>query len=379
MDDPYHPLRKVTSDEVENFHNDGYVCLRGIISPASVDYLRKTLENVFNRNDGVKRGHRTDMTEAAAEMFQHGDKILISESGVAGQLTFQKQQLSGRFLTEMEVGRWNMEMRKFNLEGPLAEICSSLLKGNRIRFWGDHCFLKEPGSKIRTAFHQDAPYFPFYGNDACVCWVPVDSATKESGTMGYVRGSHQWREFAPNALVTRERMSNDENVPMLPNIEERESEYDIAYFDVEPGDVIVHFPRTVHGSLGNVSNHRRRLAASVRYVGEDVRWVADKATEIGVRNTVARKWKLQRDMTKFGSSNLFYLWEASKYFARGSLRSTNILPLGNENCLLDQFDYRHSPHWCYLEMKTGEDLGARDCSRCAFPLVYPRKKLKSKL
>jgi len=75
-----------------------------------------------------------------------------------------------------------------------------------------------------------APYFPFTGDDACVCWVPVDSVSKESGAMGYVKGSHVWPEYSPNALVTNERTHNDET-PTLPNIEANESQYDITYFD----------------------------------------------------------------------------------------------------------------------------------------------------
>ena len=144
----------------------------------------------------------------------------------------------------------------------LARSLCILLGSERIRFWGDHCFLKEPGSKIRTAFHQDAPYFPFTGDDACVCWVPVDSVSKESGAMGYIKGSHKWPEYSPNALVSNDR-THDDTTPTLPKIEGNESKYDIMYFDAEPGDVIIHYPRTCHGSRGNTTLNQRRLAASL--------------------------------------------------------------------------------------------------------------------
>jgi ectoine hydroxylase-related dioxygenase (phytanoyl-CoA dioxygenase family) len=182
------------------------------------------------------------MTQAAEQASANGSKILQEESG---------SKAMGRYLTEIDGGRWHKELRRFEHAGPLGEICAQLLNSRKMNFFMDHCFLKEPGSKIRTAFHQDAPYFPFVGEQIAVCWCPVDSVSFESGAMGYIKGSHKWAEYSPNLLVSREK-THDNSTPMLPDIEGNEDEYDIVYFDAEPGDVIIHHPRTVHGSRGNV-------------------------------------------------------------------------------------------------------------------------------
>jgi ectoine hydroxylase-related dioxygenase (phytanoyl-CoA dioxygenase family) len=50
------------------------------------------------------------------------------------------------------------------------------------------------------------------------------------------------------------------------------SDYDIVHFDVEPGDVIVHHYRTIHGAGGNHSRYQVRRAASLRYCGDDIRF-----------------------------------------------------------------------------------------------------------
>ena len=42
--------------------------------------------------------------------------------------------------------------------------------------------------------------------------------------------------------------------------------------NVKPGDVIIHHPNCVHGSGANVSASKRRLAASLRYVGSETKW-----------------------------------------------------------------------------------------------------------
>ena len=86
--------------------------------------------------------------------------------------------------------------------------------------------------------------------------------------MGYVRGSHLWDLHSPNAFVSQ-MTSGDAGLPALTDIEGNESDYDIVYFDVEPGDVIVHNYRLVHGARGNTSNDRTRRAVSLRYAGDD--------------------------------------------------------------------------------------------------------------
>jgi ectoine hydroxylase-related dioxygenase (phytanoyl-CoA dioxygenase family) len=47
---------------------------------------------------------------------------------------------------------------------------------------------------------------------------------------------------------------------------------------MEPGDVVVHHPLTVHGASGNRSQSQRRAAISVRYLGEDAVWDPRPAT-----------------------------------------------------------------------------------------------------
>merc|ERR1712146_82372 len=78
------------------------------------------------------------------------------------------------------------------------------------------------------------------------------------------------------------------------DIEGNEDKFNIVYFDAKPGDVIIHHPRTVHGSRGNTgASGRRRLAASIRYIGDDIRWQR-KETEMGTN--LPDIWKLQRDL-----------------------------------------------------------------------------------
>merc|ERR1712216_20865 len=60
------------------------------------------------------------------------------------------------------------------------------------------------------------------------------------------------------------------------DIEGNERDFDIIYHEAKPGDVVVHHRNTIHGSAGNTSLERHRRAASIRYIGDDVVYEANK-------------------------------------------------------------------------------------------------------
>ena len=142
----------------------------------------------------------------------------------------------------------------------------------RINFYGDQLFLKEPMSIRRTAFHQDATYFHLEGEQCCTMWIPLDKVDTENSTMGYVRRSHKGPLYLPNTFVSQMPMPGSMGHEPVPDIEGNEDDYDVVYCNAEPGDVIIHHVRTLHGSTGNTSPTRRRRAVGLRYVGDDIRY-----------------------------------------------------------------------------------------------------------
>jgi len=48
--------------------------------------------------------------------------------------------------------------------------------------------------------------------------------------------------------------------------------YEILSWNLNPGDIIVHHPLTLHGSSGNKSSKTRRRGLALRYIGDDVTW-----------------------------------------------------------------------------------------------------------
>jgi Phytanoyl-CoA dioxygenase (PhyH) len=77
----------------------------------------------------------------------------------------------------------------------------------------------------RTRWHQDQPYYPVDGQQVWVIWMPVDQVAAES-SLECIRGSHRWKRFGENEH-TFERM---------PDIDNARASYDIASWDMAPGD-----------------------------------------------------------------------------------------------------------------------------------------------
>ena len=153
-----------------------------------------------------------------------------------------------------------------------------------MNFLGDQIFVKEPQTREKTAFHQDASYFEIEGDQCCVFWIPVDPVTKRNGGMEYVRGSHRGRLYAPNVFVSRTRLPGSEG-ELLPDIEANPANYDIVSFDVEPGDMLVHNYKTIHGAGGNLSRYQVRRAASLRYCGDDIRFRTRPGAPVQLHHT----------------------------------------------------------------------------------------------
>jgi phytanoyl-CoA dioxygenase PhyH len=278
-------VRPITKDEVAAYKIAGMVLLRGILDLASVNTLRRCIDEAVTTMGQSPSGY--DLS-ALTKAFESDDwSKLKEESGgqhdVAGIMEYIKssgkpllidksEASKGSFLLDTGIAARLREFRRFCTNGAVPEIAGALLESEKVNFFGDQIFVKEPQTRERTAFHQDATYFEIDGDQCCVMWIPVDPVTLEGGVMQYVRGSHRdGKLYQPNVFVSQTPLPGAQGEP-LPDIEGHMDDYDIVHFDVEPGDVIVHHYRTIHGAGGNHTRYQVRRAASLRYCGDDVRF-----------------------------------------------------------------------------------------------------------
>jgi len=277
--------RSITKDEIAAYNVAGVVLLRGILDLGSVNTLRRCIDEAVNTMGQSPSGY--DMSALTRAMENDDWQKLKAASGrqhdVAGiveyikssgkPLLFDEAKASkGSFLLDTGIAARLRDFRRFCTNGAVPEIAGALLGSEQVKFFGDQIFVKEPQTRERTAFHQDATYFEIAGDQCCVMWIPVDPVTLEGGVMQYLRGSHRdGKLYQPNVFVTQTPLPGAQGEP-LPDIEGHMSDHDIVHFDVEPGDVIVHHYRTIHGAGGNHSRYQVRRAASLRYCGDDIRF-----------------------------------------------------------------------------------------------------------
>lgn len=277
--------RPITRDEIAAYRAAGVVLLRGILDLHAVNALRRCIDDAVRTIGESASGYDMSSLTRAAQLDNRD--LLESESGgqhnVAALVDYIKASGKpflfddaaggkGSFFLDTGIGARLRPFRHFTLNGPGPEIAAALLESDRVNFFGDQVFVKEPGTRERTAFHQDATYFEIEGDQCCVLWIPADPVTIETGAMQYLRGSHRsGKLYQPNVFVAQTPLPGAEG-EALPDIEGHPQDYDIVHFDAEPGDVIVHHYRTVHGAGGNQSRYQVRRAASLRYCGSDIRY-----------------------------------------------------------------------------------------------------------
>jgi ectoine hydroxylase-related dioxygenase (phytanoyl-CoA dioxygenase family) len=235
--------QRPTQAEIDTYAADGVVKLAGVFSPDWIEALREGVEE--NMRSPGKYGKRYT-PEGAPGMF-FGDYC-------------NWQRIDG--------------YRRFLTESPAAALVGRLMGSRKVNVFHEHVLVKEPGTREPTPWHNDQPYWTVDGFQVASMWVPLDPVKRENG-VEYVRGSHRagvWytpRRFADQA----NHPASDPRFIPVPDIANNRDRYDLVGFDLEPGDCVVFHGLTLHGAPGNASNTIRRRAVSVRWTGDDARFV----------------------------------------------------------------------------------------------------------
>lgn len=284
--DPIH-----TSRERMIFERDGVIALRGLLTTQEIEGLRSAVDaQVANlgrsetaydlaavaRQTFADR-NRTPDTGPAARFNMAAMKASVIADPLARPLLDAQEESGGMFFYDAANWRHQAEVRAVALDSNLPAAIANLLGASHLNFWEDTSFVKGPRTAQRTAFHQDLAYFQIAGDQCAIVWIPLDPVSGANGTMEYVRGSHKWQEtFAPNVFFAQTPFSSSPH-PRCPDIEANREQYEIVSFDAQPGDVLVHHVRTVHGAGGNMTDNIRR-AVSLRYCGDQVRYADGPGT-----------------------------------------------------------------------------------------------------
>jgi ectoine hydroxylase-related dioxygenase (phytanoyl-CoA dioxygenase family) len=161
-------------------------------------------------------------------------------------------------------------LERFIRESPAAEIAAALLpESGSVRLYHDHVLVKEPGTRQRTPWHQDIPYYNVAGRLNVSMWIPVDPVPRAS-TLEFVKGSHLGPWYMPRSFLDGQaKWFPDGSLAELPDIDADPERYPVIGWELEPGDAVCFHMLTLHAA-GGVSGSNRRRVLSVRFLGDDM-------------------------------------------------------------------------------------------------------------
>lgn len=231
------PARLLTPEEIRQYHEDGVVMIKQAIAPNWLLLIEAGIE------------------QARANMSMVG--------------SFMSRKTSGY---QMDIFLWKRidEIRDAVYYGPFAHWAQQLLGAQEVRFFYDQMFVKEPGTDAPTPWHQDLSFWPIRGEQITSFWIPLDPVTRENSGLMYVRGSHKWTQRFKAISPDYVAAIIDEKMDDIPDINANLDQYELLDWDMEPGDILMFHPLTLHGSYGNKHRTRRRRALALRWTGDDV-------------------------------------------------------------------------------------------------------------
>lgn len=229
----------VRAEDVAVYQAEGAVCLRQLFTAGEIDLLRSGIDaNIAHPSPRAKVASRPDDP--------------------------------GWFLEDFCCWPENEAYRRFIFESPAAEAGAMLMKSKSVRLYHDHMLTKEPGTRQKTPWHQDQPYYNIEGFQNCSLWIPVDPVARES-TLEFIAGSHRGPWMMPRTFMDHQaKWFPEGSLAELPDIEANRAAFPIRGWAVEPGDAVAFHMLTLH-SAGGVSGTRRRRVFSVRFLGDDIR------------------------------------------------------------------------------------------------------------
>lgn len=153
------------------------------------------------------------------------------------------------------------------LRTEVLDVVESIL-GPDLLIWSSEFFTKEAKTPKIVSWHQDLTYWGLGETDEEVtAWVALSPATRESGCMRFLAGSHRQKiqphkdTFAEDNLLSRGQ-------ELTVEVDENETT-DVV---LEPGQMSLHHGRMFHASGPNQSDDRR-IGVAIRFVTPSVRQV----------------------------------------------------------------------------------------------------------
>jgi phytanoyl-CoA hydroxylase len=235
---------RVSVQEYVTFHEQGFLVVRGLISPEEVEELRQHTEDLIYGRIEVLGLEPPPPGASVAEIERRYLRIHMLHRQLE---IHERYLLHPRILDVLEA-----------LIGPDVMAMQTML------------FIKPPGG-AGQGYHQDSYYIPTYPDTLCGAWLAIDRADEENGCLWFTVGSQHEPIYPTEDRLTQnhsnlrdlmvvENVSHmDEKLNTLSRIAAKYPGKEVPVI-CEPGDVVFFGGHILHRSHPNRSKNRFRRA-----------------------------------------------------------------------------------------------------------------------
>ena len=242
---------KIDEEQVQFFHENGYLAGIRLLDQNQLDHLRNELsELVVPGHQGEELWYEYNSNESTDP-----DKVLFHALG------------AWRLRPGFHDILWNPKML----------VVASQLLGGSVRFWHDQLFCKPAKHGGVVAWHQDYSYWTrTIPMNHLTCWIGLDDSTTDNGCVHYVPGSHHWDLLPITGLA-----GDMDAIRSVLSDEQYERFTKPVAIELKAGECSFHHPLMIHGSYENRTDLPRR-AAVINLVRDGVSSATDEALLEGV-------------------------------------------------------------------------------------------------
>lgn len=220
---------KLSKEQVEFFHENGYVSGIKLLDETQVNQLLAELEEI------------KDPSHPQHHLFY---EFHSNESKDPNAVLFHS------------LGHWRITPGFHDVMwNPAFVVAASQLLGNKaVRFWHDQLFCKPAHHGGVVAWHQDYSYWTrTLPMQHLTCWVALDDASRENGCLCYVPKSQHW------GLLDKPELAGDmTGLERFLTGDQKKQFENKVFIELKKGQATFHHPLLVHGSYSNTSARSRR-------------------------------------------------------------------------------------------------------------------------
>ena len=229
---------------------------------------------LLETSKSYSRGYSPDTLHSARVNLQQNNFTLVRSLYHSSDISYMRELLSSYYnslkqnnlslkhkfldndqnITELpRLIKFSSEFENSSLYQRSFDFASALF-GAKCRYGFDHAIFKEPGSEP-VRWHQDQIYSKGDLQKQCLSfWIPMHPVNPSDGGMEYAGNQHQLLPHTPvsanSTTFTVDEQYLDRIETISPNL--------------EPGDVCIHTPMSLHRSHPNTSN-RTRVAWIIQF------------------------------------------------------------------------------------------------------------------